>query len=90
MSESGVESGSDWWVDASVGFPEDGFGVSVVFDRPSVFVEEPVVVSAEEDQIFQVGGSSIGPMGLVVGVEPTFEPTSRPLTASVSMPELVT
>jgi hypothetical protein len=90
LSESGVEAGSDRWVDASVGFPEDGFAVSVVFDRPSVFMQEPVVVTTEEDQIVQIGGSSIGPMLLVVGVEPSLERTSRPPTASVPMPELVT
>jgi hypothetical protein len=38
LSEAGVESGSDGWVDPSVGFPEDGFAVSVVFDTPSVFM----------------------------------------------------
>ena len=90
FSESGVESGSDRWVDASVGFPEYGFAVSVVFDRPSVFMEEPVVVTAEEDQIVQIGWSSIGPMCLVVGMEPTFERTARPPTVPVPMPELVT
>jgi hypothetical protein len=68
LSESGVDSGSDWWVDGSVGFPEDGFVVSVVFDGPSVFVEESVVVAAEEDQIVQVGGSSVCPMLLVMGM----------------------
>ena len=74
----------------SVGSPEDGFAVSVVFDRPSVLMEEPVVVTAEEDQIVQIGGSSIGPMCLVMGVEPTFERTSGPPAVPVPMPELVT
>jgi len=38
FSESGVESGSGRRVDASVGFPEYVFPVSVVFDGPSVFM----------------------------------------------------
>ena len=38
FSESGVESGSDWWVGLSVGFSKDGFVVSVGFDAPSVFM----------------------------------------------------
>ena len=90
LSESGVGSGWDRWVDASVWSPEDGFAVSVVLDGPSMFVEEPVVVTAEEDQIVQVGGSSVCPMCLVMSVEPTWEGTSRPSTATITEPELTT
>ena len=90
LSESWVESGTDWWVDLSVGFTKHVFGVSVVFDRPSVLMKEPVVVSAEEDEIVQIGGSSIGPMGLVMGMDEVSAATAGELTASVSMPELMT
>jgi hypothetical protein len=88
FSESGIESGSDWWVDLSVGFPEHGFAVSVVFDHPSVFMEDAVVVSAEEDQIFQVGWSSVGPMCLVVGMYEVSGATTGELAATIPMPEL--
>ena len=73
FSESGVESGSGGWVDLAVGFPEDGFPVRVVFDLPSVLMEEPVVITTEQDEIVQIGGSSISPVSDVMGMEPTFE-----------------
>ena len=88
--ESGVEPGSDWWVDLTVGSPEDVFPVSVVFDNPSVFVEEPVVISAEQDQIVQIGGSTVSPMGPMVGLNEVSGATTGELTATITMPELVT
>jgi hypothetical protein len=45
LAESGVEAGYWRWVFMSVGFPEDGMPF-VVFDLPSVLMEEPVVKAA--------------------------------------------
>ena len=48
------------------------------------------MVTAEEDQIVQIGGSSISPMSSMMGMYEVSAATARPLTASVSMPELMT
>ena len=90
FSESGVETGSDRWVFLSVGSSEYGFAVGIVSDLPSVFMEKPVVVAAEQDQIVQIGRPAISPMCFVVGMEPTFERTARPPTVPVPEPELTT
>jgi hypothetical protein len=52
-----VEGGSFWWVDLAVGFDEEGSSLRVGLDFPAVFVDEPMVIAAEEDKIFQVGGA---------------------------------
>jgi hypothetical protein len=88
--ESGVETGSWWWVFLSIWFAEDGAPGLVGFDLPSVFVEEPVVVSAEEDQIVQIGGSTISPVSDVMGVDEIPGSTTRETTAPIPIPELVT
>ncbi len=74
FSESGVEPGSVGRVDLSVGFAEHGFVVGIVFDPPSVFMEEPVVVATQQDQIVQIGRSPIRPMLVVVGVNEVLVP----------------
>ncbi len=88
FSEAGVESGSARRVDLTVGSSKNGFAFWVVFDTPPVLMEEPVVVTAEQDQIAQIGGSTVGPMGLVVGMDETSFGASRPDTSPVSMPQL--
>ena len=84
-----MEFRSGWWVDASVGTVEDGFSVHP-FQAPVVFVEEPVVVPAQQDQIVQVGGPTVGPMFDVVAVDVADPSTSGELTATVPGPELTT
>ena len=75
-------------VDPSVGFVEGELAAWVAFDGPSVFVEEPVVISTQQDQIVEVGGSPVGPMLDVVAMDPTLMRTSRESAATVPMPEL--
>ena len=48
----------------------DGEVVGFAGEFPSASVGEGVVVAAEEDQVFEVGGSALGPVGDVVGVAP--------------------
>ena len=64
-----MEFGSGRWVGGAVGSVE-GEPPLIVCDLPYVFVEEPVVPSAEKDQIVQVGGSALAPVEDVVGVDP--------------------
>ena len=90
FSESGVEPGSGGRVDLSVGFAEHGFVVGIVFDPPSVFMEEPVVVATQQDQIVQIGRSPIRPVSEVVGMNEVSGATTGELTASIPIPELVT
>src|SRR3982751_1680528 len=40
------------------------------------WVEQPVVVAAEQHQVGQVGGSAVGPVGHVVGVGPAWWPVA--------------
>jgi hypothetical protein len=88
FSESGVEFWSGWRVDAAVGFVEGELGVGIAFDGPAVFVEEPVVEGAEQDQVGEVGGPTVSPMLDVVSVDPTSVGTSDEPTSCVPMPEL--
>ncbi len=90
FSESWVERWVGRWVDVAVGFTEHRFVVAIVFDLPSVFVEEPVVVATEEDQIVQIGRASIGPVLTVVGMNEMSSPTTGEATATIPEPELVT
>lgn len=53
----------------SVG-PGEGRGVAVAGDRPSPFVDEMMVVSAQQDEVGQCGDSPVGPGDDVVGVGP--------------------
>jgi hypothetical protein len=39
-------------------------------DPPPALVDQPVVGVAQKDQVLQVGGSAVGPVDQVVGVEP--------------------
>ena len=61
----------------------------VVFDLPSVFVEEAVVEPAQKDQIVQIGWSTVSPMGPVVGMYEVSGATTGELAATIPMPELV-
>jgi len=49
-------------MESPVGFAELEHTTGTCGDRPPVFVDEPVVKPAEEDQIVQIRGSSLGPM----------------------------
>ena len=61
---------SGWGVgSASLGRREDGVGGGAG-EGPSVFVDEGVVVSADEDEVVEVGGSVFGSGEEVVGVGP--------------------
>jgi ribosomal protein S5 len=62
----------------------------VVFDPPSVFVEEPMVVSTHQDQIGQIGGSTVRPVLSVVGMDEILGPTAGETTTAVPIPELTT
>jgi len=70
LSEPGVEAGSWWWVDLSVRSPEYRFAVGTVFDGPAVFVQEPVVIATEQDQIGQVVETAICPVSPVMSMHP--------------------
>ena len=75
-------------IDPAIGSVEQGFAVRVPFDAPLVFVEEPVVVSAQQDEIVEVGGPTVGPMLDVVAVDEAEVGTARELASAVSSPEL--
>ena len=69
----------------SVGFVNLGLVVGVSGGCPLVFVEVPVVVSAEEDE---VGGSSSTPVEDVVGLGPVCVVASGEPAAAVAVVEL--
>ena len=74
-------------VDAVVGSAEHEPAVSGVGDGPAVVVEEPVVVSTQQDQIVEVGGASVGPVDDMMDLEPVAGAPSDP-PAPVSVPIL--
>lgn len=48
------------------------------------------MVSAQQDEVAQVGGATIGPVGLVVGMNPTVMGTAGETASSIPEPELPT
>jgi len=62
----------------------------MVIDAPSVFMEEPVVEPAQQDQIVQIGRTTVRPMSPMMGVDEIPGSTTRELTASIPIPELRT
>lgn len=90
FSESGVEFGSVRRVDPPVGSTECQFPLRVAFDCPPVFVEEPVVEPAQQDQVFEVCGPAIGPMLNVMTVNPTPAAAAGEPASAVPKPELPT
>ena len=88
--ESGVESGSRWGIDLPVGSAENGLLVRVFFDPPPVLMEKPVVIAAEEDQIGQIGGPSVGPVFSVMAMDEIPGATAGETTTAIPMPELTT
>lgn len=48
--------GSSGWVDLIVGSPEQRKPIWVGLDLPPMLVDEPVVVTTQQDQIVQIGG----------------------------------
>jgi len=56
---------------------------------PSVLVEIPVMMTAEQDEVVEVGRPAVGPMLDVVGLEPAGVPTSgEPADPTISVFEL--
>jgi hypothetical protein len=54
-----------------------------------VLVEVAMMMSAEEDEVVEVGGPAVGPMLDVVGLEPAGVPTSgEPADPTISVFEL--
>jgi hypothetical protein len=53
-----------------------------------VLVHETVVITAQQDQIAQIGGTTVGPMLDVVTVHPGFPAAPREPAATVTMPKL--
>lgn len=51
---------------------------------PVVFVKKPVVKTAEEHQVVQVGGASVDPMPAVMDLHPFGAVTSRPLAVVIA------
>ena len=90
LFQPGIEPGSSRRIDAPVRFAEDRAPARVVPDRPSMFVQEPVMVSAQQDEIAQVGGATIGPVDLVVPMNPTVMGTAGETASSITEPELPT
>jgi hypothetical protein len=87
LTEPGVEGGSWWWVDLSVRSTEYRFAIGAVFDGPAVFVQEPVVVATEQDQIVHIGETAICPMSPVMSMHPIDMVAAGELAAPVSMPQ---
>ncbi len=53
-------------------------------DMPTVLVDEPMMKPAKKDQVVEVGPTPIGPMLLVMDLQPSSAATARELTASTS------
>lgn len=51
-------------------------------DVPTMLVDEPMMKPAEKDQVVEVGPTLVGPMLLVMGLQPSSAATGRELTAS--------
>ena len=49
---------------------------------PAVFVDKPVMKPAEQNQVVQVGGPTVGPVSNVVDLDPSSVGTSDPLAVS--------
>ncbi|MCZ6456679.1 MAG: hypothetical protein O6650_05455, partial [Actinobacteria bacterium] len=49
---------------------------------PSVFVDKPVMKPAEQNQVVQIGGPTVGPVLNVVDLDPSGVGTSDPLAVS--------
>ena len=56
----------------------------VGFDRVAAFVDEPVVLVAEQDEVVEAGVATVGPVAAVVGGEMTLTVTTGPLAAAVT------
>jgi hypothetical protein len=62
--------------------------LGIDLDLPAVFVDEAMVISAEQDQILQIGETEIGPMFAVMDVEEVSFRTAGEPAASIPEPEL--
>jgi len=60
----------------------------MVLDAPPVLVDEPVVITAQQDQIVQIGGTTVGPMSDVMTMHPGLPATTREPATTVTMPKL--
>ena len=63
--------------------------VGVALDVPAPLVQQAMVVAARHDQVGRIGGSPLGPMAQMVGVQPAGAATAGEATAPVSLPQLV-
>jgi hypothetical protein len=59
-----------WWVEGGAVGSGGCDGGAVEVELPAVFVDSSVVVSAEEDEVVEVGGAAVDPVRQVVGLGP--------------------
>ena len=70
-----------WLIGTAVGPDEDEISVRATFDLPTGIMDEAVVISAQGDEVVEVGWTSVGPVDQVMSVDPAGalaagEPTS--------------
>ena len=70
LAESRVEPGTFRRILPPVGPDEHQCSLGAVLDAPPVLMEETVVITAQQDQIVQIGGAAVGPMLDVVTMHP--------------------
>ena len=68
----------------AAGIAEDELASSLALDRVGGLVKEAMVVTAEEDQVVELGLAAMGPVLDVVGVEPAPVVAAREATAPVA------
>jgi hypothetical protein len=82
MFEPGVKFRFGWRVEGPVGFAKLEDPTRTGGDKPSVFMNKPVVKPAEEDQIVQIGGSAFRPVDNMMNLKPVVVVTSVKHTGS--------
>lgn len=80
--------GSSGWVDLIVVSPEQRKPIWVGLDLPPMLVDEPVVVTTQQDQIVQMGGLALGPVSAMVTVNEVSLRTAGDPAAAIPEPEL--
>lgn len=80
--------GSSGWVDLIVVSPEQRKPIWVGLDLPPMLVDEPVVVTTQQDQIVQIDGPALGPVSAMVTVNAVSLRTAAEPAAAIAEPEL--
>ncbi len=85
LDKPSVDTHTFWWIWSPIGSTEHHLVVGITRDVPTVLVNKPVVKTTQQDQIVEVGGSTLSPMLDVMDLYPSAVLASRELTHGVSI-----